>query len=319
MGRKQRVLHAFILVGALLQNNGTPAAADVEPIAIVTSAAGSATLERATASERKPVVFKDTVMAGDRIVTGDQSTLRLFVARSIVVTVGERADVRIASTPALSIELRQGMIAVAVGGERVGSAAMLEVRTPNLIAVQGPGVSLVEARPDLRPLASRVISISGALRVAAPAASGFDDTPIVMSPLTSLVRSDVDPLGAPTTLTRSEAEHFAAGLRMRLMPAAAPANELVAERNLQAVGADAAPMGEIVDRIVGGKDRAVGPQVSGDDLRQRQMPRGGGVPGAGGTSAFGIGAGGGVSGGSGFGFGGVGGVIGFGGSSSGRR
>jgi len=304
----------------LLQDIGSPAAADLEPIAIVTSVAGAATLERATASERQPVVFKDAVMAGDRIVTGDQATLRLFVAPSIVVTVGERADVRITSRPAPSIELRQGMIAVAVGGEGVRSAARLELRTPNLIAVQGPGASLVEARSDVQPFVSRVISISGALRVAAPAASGFDDAAIVMSPLTSLLRSGADPLGTPTTLTLGEAEHFATSLRVRLMPAAAPTNELVAERNLQAAGADAAPAGEIVDRIVGGKDRSVSPQVTGDDLRQRQMPRGGGVPGAGGTSAFGISAGGGVNGGSGFGFGGVGGAIGVGGSgSSGRR
>jgi len=307
MDRTQRVFHAFVLAGALLQSSGRPAAADLEPIAIVTSMAGGATLERATTPERRAVVFKDAVMSGDRIVTGDRSTLRLFVARTIVVTVGERADVSITRAPVLSIDLRHGMIAVAVGGDGVGPAAMLEIRTPNLTAVQGPGASLVEAGQDVQPFASRVVSISGALHVVAPSASGRDDAAITMRPLTSLLRSGAEPLGAPTTLTLGDAEHMAARLRMPLMPAATQANELVAERNLQAARAAAVPPGEGVDRIVGGKDRATAPRVTGDDLRQRQMPRGGGAPG--GITGGGIFSGGGVRGG-GRGFGFVGGGVG---------
>jgi hypothetical protein len=301
MGRTPWVLPVFCLVGVCLPSGEGPAAADVEPIAIVTAVAGGATLERATTRERRPLGFRDTVMAGDRIVTTDQSRVRLLLVPKIVVTIGERADVRIMGTSATSIELRQGMMAVAVGREGVETGRSLEVRTPNLTAVQGPGVSLVEARQapegpsvsELNVVSSRFISISGTSQVA-PSAPRTEDVLIAMRPLTSVLRNGADALSVPTALTLGDAEEIVAGLRMRLMPATMPANELVAERNRQAAGAAAAPVAEAADRSANGTDRTVGRLLSGDDVRHRQAPRVGDVPRGVPGGAFGGGAVGGV-------------------------
>ena len=199
-GFRRPAVRAAIVVALFLSTGEGPAAAEVQTIAVVAFAAGRATIERATALERRPLLFKDEVMLGDRITTSEQSTLRLLLAPKIVVTVGEGSELTITKTAGTlgTIQLRSGIIGVAVSNERLGTSELLEIRTPNLTAVLGAGVSLVEVRetftPSLPPtgtsgVTSRFISISGVSHVTTPLTRPGRDSIIAMNPLTSLSRT----------------------------------------------------------------------------------------------------------------------------------
>ena len=124
---------AFALVFALV----LPVAARAQgtPAGVVTRLEGTVTATRASLPQPMALKFKDGVFVNDRIVTGDQSIVRMLLGGKAVVTVRERSSLTITEVPGRStVNLESGKIALAVARERMRAGDSIEIRTPNAVA-----------------------------------------------------------------------------------------------------------------------------------------------------------------------------------------
>lgn len=102
---------------------------------VVTTLQGSATAARTALPQPVALKFKDDVFQNDRIVTGDQSIVRMLLGGKAVVTVRERSSLTITEVPGKStIDLDVGKIAVAVAREKLRPGESIEIKTPNAVA-----------------------------------------------------------------------------------------------------------------------------------------------------------------------------------------
>jgi len=112
---------------------------------VVTTLQGSATAARTALPQPVALKFKDDVFQNDRIVTGDQSIVRLLLGGKAVVTVRERSSLTITEVPGKStIDLDVGKIAVAVAKEKMRPGESIEVKTPNAVAAVRGTAFIVE-------------------------------------------------------------------------------------------------------------------------------------------------------------------------------
>jgi hypothetical protein len=125
----------------------------------VTTLQGSATAARTALPQPVALKFKDDVFQNDRIVTGDQSIVRLLLGGKAVVTVRERSSLTITEVPGKStIDLDVGKIAVAVAKERMRPGESIEVKTPNAVAAVRGTVFIIEV---IRASASADVAQNG--------------------------------------------------------------------------------------------------------------------------------------------------------------
>ena len=112
---------------------------------VVTTLQGSATAARAALPQPVALKFRDDVFQNDRIVTGDQSIVRMLLGGKAVVTVRERSSLTITEVPGKStIDLDVGKIAVAVAKEKMRPGESIEVKTPNAVAAVRGTAFIVE-------------------------------------------------------------------------------------------------------------------------------------------------------------------------------
>ena len=105
------------------------------PAAVVTRLEGTVTATRASLPQPVALKFKDGVFVNDRIVTGDQSIVRMLLGGKALVTVRERSSLTITEVPGRStVNLESGKIALAVARERMRVGDWIEIRTPNAVA-----------------------------------------------------------------------------------------------------------------------------------------------------------------------------------------
>jgi hypothetical protein len=69
------------------------------PVGVVTRLEGTVTAARASSPQPVALKFKDGVFVNDRIVTGDQSVVRMLLGGKAVVTVRERSSLTITEVP----------------------------------------------------------------------------------------------------------------------------------------------------------------------------------------------------------------------------
>jgi len=141
MLRLSRLVVALVTLLALW-----PALASAQTKAgVVTTLQGSATAARTALPQPVALKFKDDVFQNDRIVTGDQSIVRMLLGGKAVVTVRERSSLTITEVPGKStIDLDVGKIAVAVAKEKLRPGESIEVKTPNAVAAVRGTVFITE-------------------------------------------------------------------------------------------------------------------------------------------------------------------------------
>ena len=133
-----RMLLLATLVVAL---SPLPALAQAQPVGVVTTLTGQATLARTALPQPVALKFKDDVFERDRISTGEKSIVRVLLGGKAIVTVRELSVVTITEEPGRAVvDLASGKIGVAVAKPRMRPGETLEIRTPNAVAaVRGTG------------------------------------------------------------------------------------------------------------------------------------------------------------------------------------
>jgi len=130
----------------------------------VTTLTGTVTVVHAEGGAPTSLRFKDDVLEGDRIATGNQALLRVLIGGKAVATVRERTSVTLeGSTSGAAVLLTSGRLAYSVMRERMRPGEVHAIRTPNAtVRVRGT-IVVVETEPG--PV-SRVCVARGLVTVA---------------------------------------------------------------------------------------------------------------------------------------------------------
>ncbi|HET7875687.1 MAG TPA: FecR domain-containing protein [Methylomirabilota bacterium] len=109
--------------------------AQTEPVGVVTTLNGSASVSRASLPQGQPLKFKDDVFERDRISTAEQSLVRVLLGGKAVITIRELSVMTITEEAGRAqVNLTSGKIAVAVAKARMRPGDTLEIRTPGAVA-----------------------------------------------------------------------------------------------------------------------------------------------------------------------------------------
>ena len=112
-----RILLLATLVVAL---SPLPALAQAQPVGVVTTLTGQATLARTALPQPVALKFKDDVFERDRISTGEKSIVRVLLGGKAIVTVRELSVVTITEEPGRAVvDLASGKIGVAMAKPRM--------------------------------------------------------------------------------------------------------------------------------------------------------------------------------------------------------
>lgn len=128
-------------------------AASAGPTATVTGVSGQATVTRAATPHPTSVLkFRDPLFPGDRVVTKEQSAVRVLFGGKALLTVQESTDLSVGSDlhQPMAVDLAAGSMALAVARAKMKPGEGFEVRTPNAIATVRGTVVLVEVAPTAR-------------------------------------------------------------------------------------------------------------------------------------------------------------------------
>src|SRR5690349_12393281 len=186
----------------------TAAFAQTPSMGIVTTAIGTPTVTRSSASAPQVLLSRDAVLPRDRITTDDRSGVRLLLGGRAVVTMRERSVLTIDEIPGVStIELSIGRITLATIGERIRPGACIEIKTPNaIVRACGKAVVIAEAMhkgAEIAPCPADVISrftvAKGFVSVAAlaPTTERPRGNWVHVVESESLTLADCEPLGHP--------------------------------------------------------------------------------------------------------------------------
>jgi len=211
------------------------ASAQTQPVGVITTLTGQATVARTTLRDPLILKFKDDVFERDRISTAEKSIVRVLLGGKALVTVRELSVLTITEeTGRATIDLSSGKIAVAVAKARMRPGESLEVRTPNVVAAVRGTVFVVETRQAGTSQASGAGSAtsfvtnidvdSGPVEVTAPSQP---------TPITVLDKKGIDIVGTTPTLIRDIRADAFDGFRTQPMtagPSSAPANEKAISR-----------------------------------------------------------------------------------------
>src|SRR5258705_10361637 len=109
--------------------------AQAQPVGVVTTLTGEATLARTALPAPVALKFKDDVFERDRISTGEKSIVRVLLGGKAIVTVRELSVVTITEEPGrATVDLSSGKIGLSVAKQRMRPGETLEIRTPNAVA-----------------------------------------------------------------------------------------------------------------------------------------------------------------------------------------
>lgn len=119
--------------------------AQTQPVGVVTTLTGEATLARTALPAPLILKFRDDVFERDRIATGEKSIVRVLLGGKAIVTVRELSVLTITEEPGqATIDLASGKIGVAVVKQRMRPGETLNIRTPNAVAAVRGTVFVVE-------------------------------------------------------------------------------------------------------------------------------------------------------------------------------
>ncbi|HJR00778.1 MAG TPA: FecR family protein [Methylomirabilota bacterium] len=139
---RMRILVVATLLVAL---SPLPALAQTQPVGVVTTLTGQATLARTALPAPVALRFKDDVLERDRISTGEKSIVRVLLGGKAVVTVRELSVVTITEEPGRAVvDLTSGKIGLSVAKQRMRPGETLEIHTPNAVAAVRGTVITVE-------------------------------------------------------------------------------------------------------------------------------------------------------------------------------
>ena len=124
-----------MLATLLVALSPLPVLAQTQPVGVVTTLTGQATLARTAVPEPLLLKFRDDVFERDRISTAEKSIVRVLLGGKAIVTVRELSVVTIIEEPGrATIDLTSGKIGVSVAKQRMRPGESLEIRTPNAVA-----------------------------------------------------------------------------------------------------------------------------------------------------------------------------------------
>lgn len=136
---------ASMLATLLVALSPLPVLAQAQPVGVVTTLTGQATLARTAIPEPLILKFKDDVFERDRISTAEKSIVRVLLGGKAIVTVRELSVLTITEeTGRATVDLQSGKIGVAVVKQRMRPGESLEIRTPNAVAAVRGTVFVVE-------------------------------------------------------------------------------------------------------------------------------------------------------------------------------
>ena len=208
-------MRALVMGSLLLVLGGADsAAADSQPVAVVTSLSGNATLVRTATAGPTVVAPRTRVRPGDRITTAPDSVMRLLLGHAAVATVAGRTEIEISATPSgLRVDLRSGALALAVAPERMLDAGTVELTTPGsrLEITRGVVVAEISDTAQAAGVTARFVSLSASARLS----TETDPGAATLEPLSSVAVVHGRP-SAPVTVTRAEAERATASLKVPL-------------------------------------------------------------------------------------------------------
>jgi hypothetical protein len=125
----------LMLATLLVALSPLPVLAQTQPVGVVTTLTGQATLARTAVPEPLILKFRDDVFERDRISTAEKSIVRVLLGGKAIVTVRELSVVTITEQPGrATIDLTSGKIGVSVAKQRMRPGEALEIRTPNAVA-----------------------------------------------------------------------------------------------------------------------------------------------------------------------------------------
>jgi hypothetical protein len=114
----------------------------------VTSVTGEATVVRSGAATQQPLTFRDEVHLGDRLATGVDSTARVLLGGTAVLTMSARAVLQIGGDAGRPVLMQDaGTIRYSIDLGRRPPVESFEIRTPNAVARVGGTVLVVDVRP----------------------------------------------------------------------------------------------------------------------------------------------------------------------------
>jgi len=202
--RSALLLVAMAAAGAVLPS---VTGAQQQESGAVTMLTGSAAVSRAGASQH--LRFRDSLFNGDKITTGEKSTLRVLLACKAIVTAHELSEWTIADTSGMfGLGLTAGRMGLSIARQLMPQQDVLQVSTPNALAsVRGSSVVVeVHGTRTRAGIASVFSVLSGPVEVAAGGA-----TVVVGSRQRLRVRDNA--VGLLEDLTSAEIEVLAADLK----------------------------------------------------------------------------------------------------------
>ena len=135
----------LLLATVLVALSPLPALAQAQPVGVVTTLTGQATLARTALPAPLVLKFKDDVFERDRISTAEKSIVRVLLGGKAIVTVRELSVVTITEEPGrATVDLASGKIGLSVAKQRMRPGETLEIRTPNAVAAVRGTVIVVE-------------------------------------------------------------------------------------------------------------------------------------------------------------------------------
>jgi FecR protein len=138
-------MRGLMLATLLVALSPLPVRAQTQPVGVVTTLTGQATLARTALPEPLILKFKDDVFERDRISTAEKSIVRVLLGGKAIITVRELSVVTIIEEPGrATVDLTSGKIGVSVAKQRMRPGESLEIRTPNAVAAVRGTVITVE-------------------------------------------------------------------------------------------------------------------------------------------------------------------------------
>jgi len=208
-------MSALMLATLLVALSPLPVLAQTQPVGVVTTLTGQATLARTAIPEPLILKFKDDVFERDRISTAEKSIVRVLLGGKAIVTVRELSVVTITEEPGrATIDLTSGKIGVSVAKQRMRPGEALEIRTPNAVAAVRGTVITAETAMVAGTQVTEYDVQSGTLDLLAP-------RPEVLAPGRGITVSGLT-AGIPRA---ARPDAFTAGFERESGAGAAPAGE----------------------------------------------------------------------------------------------
>jgi hypothetical protein len=162
-------MRGLMLATLLVALSPLPVLAQTQPVGVVTTLTGQATLARTALPEPLLLKFKDDVFERDRISTAEKSIVRVLLGGKAIVTVRELSVVTIIEEPGrATVDLVSGKIGLSVAKQRMRPGESLEIRTPNAVAAVRGTVITVETAMVAGTQVTEYDVQSGSLDLLAP-------------------------------------------------------------------------------------------------------------------------------------------------------